>query len=113
MQKIPIKLAAEGMKLDKPVVLEGGMVLAGAGLELDASFLERLKKSGIKHITVAGRPVSGIDQGGIDPAKMRERLDYLFRKHKQESLMVVLRNMIDQYLAAKIEALNTDEDSQN
>lgn len=104
MQYIPIEKATVIMTLAKPVTREGGMVLAGAGLKLTEAMLERLKGSGVTHITVEGHPVAGIEEDGLDLAALRDRLDHLFRKYKQNPLMWVLRNMIAQYLEKRIGA---------
>lgn len=104
MQYIPIEKATVIMTLAKPVTREGGMVLAGAGLKLTEAMLERLKSSGVTHITVEGNPVAGIEEDGLDLAALRDRLDHLFRKYKQNPLMWVLRNMIAQYLEKRIGA---------
>ena len=96
VQYIPIEKATVIMTLAKPVTREGGMVLAGAGLKLTEALLERLKSSGVTHITVEGNPVAGIEEDGLDLAALRDRLDHLFRKYKQNPLMWVLRNMIAQ-----------------
>jgi hypothetical protein len=90
------------MTLAKPVTREGGMVLAGAGLKLTEAMLDRLRGSGITHITVEGHPAAGIEEDGLDLTALRDRLDHLFRKYKQNPLMWVLRNMIAQYLEKRI-----------
>ena len=102
MQKIPLKYAFEGMILGKPVTRDDGMVMAGEGLTLTESIIDRLKNSGINSVTVKGRPVPGLDSGDVDLAKMKERLGHLFRKYQQNPLMWTLRNMLEQYLERAI-----------
>lgn len=98
MQRIPIKYASEGMVLAKPVARDDGVVMAGEGLALTDSIIQRLANSGINSVTVKGRPMPNLDSGEIDLAKMKERLGHLFRKYQQNPIMWTLRNMLDQYL---------------
>jgi hypothetical protein len=113
LQKIPIKYADSSMILAKAVTRSDGMVLAGADLQITDNLLSRLKDAGIVSVVVKGRPMPAMDSGDIDLPKMRGRLDHLFRKHQQNTLMWNLRNMIDQYLeqiiTAQEEALKLEQ----
>jgi hypothetical protein len=93
-----IKYADATMILDKAVVRPDGMVLAGEGLQLSEALLNRLKDAGIASIVVKGRPLPALDSGDVDLPALLGRLDHLFRKYRQNTLMWTLRNMIDQYL---------------
>ena len=86
------------MVLAKAVSRDDGMVLAGEGLALTVSIIERLHNSGVKSVVVKGRPMPGLDSGDIDLVKMKSRLGFLFRKYQQNPLMWTLRNMLEQYL---------------
>lgn len=70
MQKIPIDLAAPGMKLAKPVLKEGGMTIMAEGMELNDSLISRLQAMKIDRITVQGHPVDmgepGQERGGAN-----------------------------------------------
>ena len=57
MQKIPLELAAVGMKLAKQVNNKRGMALCGVGTELTEDIIARLLKMEINLITVEGHPV--------------------------------------------------------
>lgn len=105
MQKIPIDLAAPGMKLAKPVTKEGGMTIMAEGMELTESLIARLENMKIDRITVQGHPV---DMGGAGSgtvyAERLERLDYLFRRHSKDKWMMRVKNRMAQYFRIKAAA---------
>lgn len=102
MQKIPLKLAAPGMKLAKAVERTDGITLIGADTELSEALIARIGQAGVSSIVVQGTPVDldGLD-GGADFGKIRERLGYLFRKHESDRFMLALRATLDRYFHAK------------
>nr|WP_321256914.1 hypothetical protein [uncultured Pseudodesulfovibrio sp.] len=119
MQKIPINLAAPGMKLAKPVLKEGGMTIMAEGMELTDSLIARLGNMKIDRITVQGHPV---DMGGAGAgtkwAERLERLDVLFRKHTGDKWMTRVKVRMGQYFQikaaaqeAKMQALKNIESS--
>ncbi len=57
MQHILTGQAAEGMILAREVKDPEGRVLCGAGTELSASLIERLKQKEVSHVAVEGHPV--------------------------------------------------------
>lgn len=106
MQKIPVKLAAPGMKLAKAVVREDGITLVGEGVELSESLIARFEQSGISTISVKGNPVQldGLP-GSTDYGKRAERMDHLFRKHSDDNFMMTLKKVLTQYFRLKAAAL--------
>jgi hypothetical protein len=96
------------MILAKSVARPDGMVMAGEGLQLTDDLLGRLKDAGVASVVVKGRPMPDPDNGDVDLTKMQSRLNHLFRKYQQNTLMWTLRNMIDQYLE-QIIALREEE----
>ena len=105
MQKIPINLAAPGMKLAKPVTKEGGMTIMAEGMELTQSLITRLEAMKIDRITVQGHPV---DMGGAGAGtrwgERLERLDVLFRKHQNDKWMMRVKERLAQYFQIKAAA---------
>jgi hypothetical protein len=105
MQKIPINLAAAGMKLAKPVTKEGGMTIMAEGMELTDSLISRLEAMKIDRITVQGHPV---DMGGAGAGtkwgERKDRLDYLFRKHADDKWMTRVKDRMGQYFQIKAAA---------
>jgi hypothetical protein len=105
MQKIPIDLAAPGMKLAKPVTKEGGMTIMAEGMELTDSLISRLENMKIERITVQGNPV---DMGGAGAgtkfAERVERLDVLFRRYGNVKWMMRLKGRMGQYFQIKAAA---------
>ncbi|BDQ35948.1 hypothetical protein SYK_03080 [Pseudodesulfovibrio nedwellii] len=105
MQKIPINLAAPGMKLAKPVLKEGGMTIMAEGMELTDSLISRLGNMKIERITVQGHPV---DMGGAGAgtkwAERLERLDVLFRSHTEDKWMTRVKVRMGQYFQIKAAA---------
>jgi hypothetical protein len=106
MQKIPVKLAAPGMKLAKAVVREDGITLVGEGVELSESLIARFEQSGISTITVKGNPVQmdGLP-GSTDYDKRAERINHLFRKHTDNAFMMTLKKVLSQYFRLKAAAI--------
>ena len=105
MQKIPIDLAAPGMKLAKPVTKEGGMTIMAEGMELTDSLISRLENMKIDRITVQGNPV---DMGGAGSgtvyAERVERLDTLFRRYAKDKWMMRVKGRMAQYFRIKAAA---------
>ncbi|WP_319466486.1 hypothetical protein [uncultured Pseudodesulfovibrio sp.] len=105
MQKIPIDLAAPGMKLGKAVTKEGGMTIMAEGMELTDSLISRLENMKIDRITVQGHPVDmGGAGSGTKYAERIERLDVLFRKYAQDKWMTRVRDRMAQYFRIKAAA---------
>jgi len=98
MQKIPLNLARPGMTLAKPVTRPDGIAVAAAGSELSESLLDRFDTMGVSHLVVEGEPVK-LDgpPGGTSFDKRLERLDYLFRKHADNTWMAQIRRLMDHY----------------
>ncbi|MBU4191171.1 MAG: hypothetical protein KKD85_02415, partial [Proteobacteria bacterium] len=93
MQKIPIDLARPGMKLARPVLKDGGMIIMAEGMELTDSLIVRLTNMKIDRITVQGHPVDmGGAGSGTKYAERMERLDVLFRRYGQDKWMVRVRD---------------------
>lgn len=103
MQRIPIKFAAAGMSLAKPIVRSDGMVLAGEGTVLTGSIIDRLKNAEIPSLVVKGRPLPGL-ASGLDLPKLKERLPELFRKYRNDKLMVTMQKMLEQYFERALRA---------
>lgn len=105
MQKIPIDLAAPGMKLAKPVTKEGGMTIMAEGMELTDSLIARLEKMDIDRITVQGNPVDmGGAGSGTKYAERIERLDTLFRRYSKDKWMMRVKGRMAQYFQIKAAA---------
>lgn len=101
MQKIPVKLAAPGMKLAKPVTKENGMVVIAEGAELSETLIARLEQMKIERIMVKGNPVN-LDGGGNSSwSKRSERLDYLFRRYKKDKWMSRVQGFFKEYFDLK------------
>jgi hypothetical protein len=105
MQKIPIDLAAPGMKLAKPVIKEGGMTIMAEGMELTESLIVRLENMKIDRITVQGHHVDmGGAGSGTKYAERLERLDVLFRRYGEDKWMMRVKNRMSQYFQIKAAA---------
>lgn len=105
MQKIPIDLARPGMKLARPVLKDGGMIIMAEGMELTESLIARLDNMKIDRITVQGHPVDmGGAGSGTKYAERMERLDVLFRRYGQDKWMVRVRDRMAQYFRIKAAA---------
>jgi hypothetical protein len=105
MQKIPINLAAPGMKLAKAVTKENGMTIMAEGMELTDSLIARLDGMNIERITVQGHPVElGGTGAGTHWGERLDRLDHLFRRYGEDKWMVRVRERMRQYFQIKAAA---------
>ena len=92
MQKIPLELAAPGMKLAKPVTNKRGMTLCSAKTELTEELIERLTRMEVTRITVEGHPV---DTGETEKS-LSQQMDELharFRDVEGDPLMAQIKNI--------------------
>jgi len=105
MQKIPIDLARPGMKLARPVLKDGGMVIMAEGMELTDSLIARLATMKIDRITVAGHPVDlGGAGGGTRYAERVQRLEVLFRRYGEDRWMARVKERMVRYFRIKAAA---------
>lgn len=105
MQKIPLDLAAPGMKLAKPVTKENGMTIMAEGMELTESLIDRLQSMAVDRITVQGHPVDmGGAGGGTKYDERVERLDVLFRRYGKDKWMMRVKERMAQYFRMKAAA---------
>ncbi len=106
MQKIPVKMAAPGMTLAKPVVRADGITLVGAGVELSEALIARFEQAAIGTISVKGTPVQMDDlPGDTDYGRRAARMDHLFRKHAGDPFMMTLKKVLSQYFRLKAAAV--------
>ncbi|EGB13440.1 hypothetical protein DND132_0223 [Pseudodesulfovibrio mercurii] len=105
MQKIPINLAAPGMKLAKAVTKENGMTIMAEGMELTESLISRLEGMNIERITVQGHPVEmGGTGAGTHWGERLDRLDHLFRQYAEDKWMLRVKERMRQYFQIKAAA---------
>ncbi|MUM78805.1 hypothetical protein GKC30_14300 [Pseudodesulfovibrio sp. F-1] len=105
MQKIPIDLARPGMKLARPVLKDGGMVIMAEGMELSDSLIARLAAMKIDRITVEGQPVDlGGAGAGTRYAERVLRLETLFRRYGEDKWMVRVKERMVRYFRIKAAA---------
>lgn len=105
MQRIPLDLAAPGMKLAKPVTKDNGMTIMAEGMEFTESLISRLKTMEIDRITVQGNPVDMDGDGaGTKYTERLERLDVLFRRYADDKWMQRVKGRMAQYFQVKIAA---------
>ncbi|TAN40942.1 MAG: hypothetical protein EPN22_16655 [Nitrospirae bacterium] len=95
MPKVSVENLKPGMKLAKPVMNEGGMVLLGPGTELTAASISRLVNMSIGSVTV---------EGSSKPAKPKEELfaeiDARFKKTESEPNMSLLKKILQEHTEA-------------
>ena len=102
MQKIPLDLAAPGMKLAKSVKNKRGMVLCSAGTDLTEDIISRLSKMDVERITVDGHPVdTGEPEKNLD--QQIDELNYRFKNVTGDALMNKIQNIFLKLLKEKAE----------
>jgi len=94
MQRIPMELAAAGMKLAKLVKNKRGMTLCGAGTELTEEIIERLSDMEVKRITVEGHPVDTEDR----EKSLSQQIDELHARFKYVEGDPLMRKIKDIFL---------------
>ncbi len=111
MQKIPLNKAKEGMVLAKPVLKDNGMVLISENTELKEDHIAILKKQGIKFIVVKGAPLD-MSEGmyGFSIKNRIERLDYIFRKHKNDKWMQKVKKFFFIYFNYQLKKMENQGD---
>ena len=92
MQKIPLKKAAEGMILAKPIARENGLVLIREGTKLNEQLIERLKGLDITTVTVKGSPLGGDDEKSIEV--LFSELEERFAPVSSDKLCVQIMDII-------------------
>ena len=95
MQRIPIKYAAPGMKLEKEAVTPEGQVLCGPDSELTAELIERLKKQGVTVLTVQGRPV--VLPGDKSLGTRLKELEHRFSKVNNDPVLKAIKKLIAKF----------------
>jgi hypothetical protein len=112
MQKIPVKLAAPGMKLAKPVTRDNGMVVLAEGLELTEGIIQKLESMDVERIVVKGNPVNLGDNDDSSWSKKSERLDYLFRRYSKDKWMFRVKGFFKEYFDLKAAAQKAEEEAE-
>lgn len=111
MQKIPVKLAAPGMKLAKPVTRDNGMVVLAEGLELTEGIIQKLESMDVERIVVKGNPVNLGDNDDSSWSKKSERLDHLFRRYSKDKWMFRVK-VFKEYFDLKAAAQKAEEEAE-
>ncbi len=102
MQKIPLELAAPGMKLAKPVINPRGMTLCGAGTELTQELIGRISRMEVRKVTVEGHPVdTGEEEKTL--SEQIEELESRFKRVQGDALMTKIKNVLVKQLTERAE----------
>lgn len=94
MIKVPANDLKPGMKLAKPVLNDGGMILLGEGTELTETHISRLQKmTSLVNIAVVGDALPGksLDQSLAE-------LDERFKKTENEPYMGTLKRVFREHI---------------
>ena len=102
---IPIEKLTPNMTLARDITKPNGDLIFGQSGNLTESIIERLKRFGVREVTVA---VKEADES-LDPKyikkkmkEMEEGLDYRFRKVSHIPLMIELKELISEHLKGKL-----------
>ncbi|MBN1613832.1 MAG: hypothetical protein JW950_05120 [Deltaproteobacteria bacterium] len=95
MPKIPIDKLEPGMKLSKPLVSRGGMVLLGDGTELTEKWIDR-----IQDMEVDGIYVDGPSEQKESKEESLAKLDARFLSVEKEPYMGRLKRIVRDYIEA-------------
>ena len=108
MQRILLKEATSGMVLAQAAIHQDGQILADAGSKLTSAIIDRIHNAGIGSVCVEDLSLEAGDLTS-DRDVIIKNLDFLFRRHSQNTFMMTLRNMLAQYFTRK--AANHQADS--
>lgn len=93
MPKILVSNLKPGMKLSKPVLNEGGMILVGEGTTLTDAHIDRLNNMNISSVYV---------EGSSQPQKPKEEmlaeLNFRFKKSENEPYMGLLKRLFTEHI---------------
>jgi hypothetical protein len=102
---IPIEKLTPDMTLARDIIKPNGDLVFGQSGKLTQPIIERLKRFGVKEVTVI---VEGTDQYQ-DPEYIKKKmkeieqgLDYRFRKVNHIPLMIELKEIISEHLKGKL-----------
>lgn len=92
MQRIPVKFAAAGMKLEKEAVTPEGQILCGTGTELTAELISRLSSQGVATLVVQGHPVTLPGEKTLTE-RLRD-LEYRFSRVNRDPVLKALKKLV-------------------
>ena len=92
MQKIPLKMAAPGMTLAKPVENDRGMTLCGEGTEITEELIARLVRMEVPYVSVKGHPVKTHGEYKSVQEQLKD-LDVRFRKVEADPVMKKIKSI--------------------
>ena len=93
MSKVPVDNLKPGMKLSRPLVAKGGMVLLGEGTELTEKWIDR-----IADMDVEGVFIDGPSEQSEPLEENLARLDARFRSVAREPHMGRLKQIVKNYI---------------
>jgi len=99
VQRIPIKLAKEGMVLAKDAVTPEGQVLCGVDTSLNEELIARLKRQGVLVISVQGHPVRM--PGELSLSEKLKELDKRFSKVQNDPVLRALKHLLGEHLVVE------------
>ena len=82
------------------VTAADGRVLASAGSPVDEGMLHRLELAGVTELAVQGKTVPGADSG-YNARERVNRLEHLFRAHRNDSFMTALQELLYKHFQAR------------
>lgn len=97
---VKIEDVSPGAKIAKDVTDSRGSLLFKAGVEVNASLLERLRARNISHVWVEEAAGGGLTEQDIEAKKSQigAELDAIFAEHADKPLMMGLRDAAKRYL---------------
>ena len=98
MQRIPLTQVEPGMILAEAVNYPTGMILAGVGVTLSDTMIERIHKLGVATLVIEGDAENNCDE----LQSVISRLPLLFQRHRNNAFMMTLHNMLRKYFQEKV-----------
>ncbi|WP_195571916.1 HD-GYP domain-containing protein [Paenibacillus sp. 1001270B_150601_E10] len=80
MRWLPITACRSGMKLAKNVYSEEGLILLGEHVELNDSYIKRLKDMGVGFVYIEDKDTEGIEAPNLLSDQTRQEANYRIRK---------------------------------
>jgi hypothetical protein len=93
MPKVPVDKLEPGMKLSRPLIAKGGMVLLGEGTELTEKWIDR-----IQEMDVDGIFIDGPSEQSEPKDESLAKLDARFRSVEREPYMGRLKQVVRKHI---------------
>ena len=106
MRYVPIDEAAEGMVLGNAMFDLSGRILIGAGVELNAAYIERLQEYGFSGVYIDDEISKGIEVASIISPKLRQEGMECLKRGDLDECKKICASLVDEILSKEYISLD-------